>query len=86
MRDALVHGSDLSGAEIRDQVKCLIGAGYDTTASSLAWLLWETSTEQVTRPTGAHEEAIGPVIECRKDRVERSRPGRRRPAGAGAYA
>ena len=42
--DALVHDSDLSDAEIRDQVKTLIGAGYDTTASSLAWILWEATT------------------------------------------
>ena len=41
--DALVHRSDLSDAEIRDQVKSLIGAGYDTTASSLAWIIWETA-------------------------------------------
>ena len=31
--------SDLSDAEIRDQVRSLIGAGYDTTAASFAWLL-----------------------------------------------
>ncbi len=42
--DTLVHRSDLSDAEIRDQVKSLIGAGYDTTASSLAWMLWEATT------------------------------------------
>ena len=30
----------LSDAEIRDQVRTLIGAGYDTTASALAWMLW----------------------------------------------
>ena len=42
--DALVHRSDLSDAEIRDQVKSLIGAGYDSTASSLAWILWEAVT------------------------------------------
>jgi cytochrome P450 len=42
--DSLVRGGDLSDAEIRDQVKSLIGAGYDTTASTLAWLLWEATT------------------------------------------
>jgi cytochrome P450 len=42
--DALVHRSDLTDGEIRDQVKSLIGAGYDTTASSLAWMLWEATT------------------------------------------
>lgn len=42
--DALVLREELSDAEIRDQVKSLIGAGYDTTASSLAWILWEATT------------------------------------------
>ena len=44
--DALVHRSDLSDEEIRDQVKSLIGAGYDTTASSLAWMLWEATNSE----------------------------------------
>ena len=58
MLDALVHGSDLTDEEIRDQVKSLIGAGYNTTASSLAWMLWETISTllcgpgSVPRPTG----------------------------------
>ena len=39
----LVERAELSDAEIRDQVKTLIGAGYDTTASTLAWLVWEAS-------------------------------------------
>ena len=34
---------DLTDAEIRDQVKTLIGAGYDSTSSSLAWMIWEAS-------------------------------------------
>ena len=38
--DVLCANEDLSDAEIRDQVVTLIGAGYDTTAASLAWLLW----------------------------------------------
>ncbi|MFT6812855.1 MAG: cytochrome P450 [Ilumatobacter sp.] len=41
--DSLVHRTDLSDEEIRDQVKSLIGAGYDTSASSLAWILWEAT-------------------------------------------
>ena len=32
-------GSDLSDAEIRDQVRSLIGAGYDTTAATFAWMM-----------------------------------------------
>lgn len=41
--DALVNGGFLSQSEIRDQVVTLIGAGYDTTAASLAWMLWCTA-------------------------------------------
>ena len=37
--EALVAESDLTDGEIRDQVVTLIGAGYDTTAASLAWIL-----------------------------------------------
>ncbi len=40
----LVHSGDLSDAEIRDQVASLIGAGYDTTSASLAWILWCATT------------------------------------------
>lgn len=38
--EALVASASLSDSEIRDQVVSLIGAGYDTTAASLAWMLW----------------------------------------------
>jgi cytochrome P450 len=38
--EAIVVDGTLSDAEIRDQVVTLIGAGYDTTAASLAWMLW----------------------------------------------
>lgn len=38
--EALVADGSLSDEEIRDQVVTLIGAGYDTTAASLAWMLW----------------------------------------------
>ncbi len=41
---ALVHSGDLNDAEIRDQVVSLIGAGYDTTSASLAWMLWCATT------------------------------------------
>lgn len=37
---ALVADGTLTDAEIRDQVATLVGAGYDTTAASLAWMLW----------------------------------------------
>ena len=60
--DALVHHSELSDAEIRDQVKSLIGAGYDTTASSLAWILWEATTNPLVWPRLRDEadEVLGP--------------------------
>jgi cytochrome P450 len=41
--EVVAHDDTLSDAEIRDQVDTLIGAGYDTTASTLAWLLWRTA-------------------------------------------
>ena len=41
--EALVLDGSLSDSEIRDQVDTLIGAGYDTTAASLAWMLWCTA-------------------------------------------
>lgn len=37
---SLVHDATMSDAEIRDQMATLIGAGYDTTAASLAWMTW----------------------------------------------
>ncbi len=38
--EAIVIEDSISDAEIRDQVRTLIGAGFDTTASALAWILW----------------------------------------------
>jgi cytochrome P450 len=61
----LVARGDLTDAEIRDQVKTLIGAGYDTTASSLAWLmseatscdgLWARLREEAQRTLGGTAE------------------------------
>ena len=40
---ALVSDGSLSDAEIRDQVVTLIGAGYDTTAAALSWVLSRTT-------------------------------------------
>jgi cytochrome P450 len=60
---ALVQSSDLSDAEIRDQVITLIGAGYDTTAASLSWMLRRTALEpDVWKGLRAEaDEVIGPV-------------------------
>jgi cytochrome P450 len=38
--EALVVDGTLDDAEIRDQVVTLMGAGYDTTSATLAWMLW----------------------------------------------
>ena len=40
---ALVREGTLDDDEIRDQVVTLMGAGYDTTAASLAWMFWRIS-------------------------------------------
>ncbi|MDX2381811.1 MAG: cytochrome P450 [Acidimicrobiia bacterium] len=65
--EALVVDGSLSDAEIRDQVDTLIGAGFDTTAASLAWMLWCTAgdaalwqrlrseADHVLGPTGSDE-------------------------------
>ncbi len=37
--ETLIADGSLDDAEIRDQVATLIGAGYDTTSASLAWML-----------------------------------------------
>jgi cytochrome P450 len=42
---ALVVEPDLTVEEIRDQVITLIGAGFDTTAATLAWMLWCVTAE-----------------------------------------
>ncbi len=38
--ETLVLDGTLTDAEIRDQVVTLMGAGYDTTSATLAWMLW----------------------------------------------
>ena len=38
--EALVVDGTLDDAEIRDQVVTLMGAGYDTTSATQAWMLW----------------------------------------------
>ena len=43
--ETLVADGSLSDAEIRDQVATLIGAGYDTTSASLAWMLIRATRE-----------------------------------------
>ena len=38
--EVLVNDDSVSEQEILDQVNTLVGAGFDTTAASLAWMLW----------------------------------------------
>ena len=38
--EVLVNDDSVSEREILDQVNTLVGAGFDTTAASLAWMLW----------------------------------------------
>jgi cytochrome P450 len=38
--EVLATDGSLTDGEIRDQVVTLMGAGYDTTSASLAWMLW----------------------------------------------
>jgi cytochrome P450 len=64
--ETLVTAGDLSDAEIRDQIATLIGAGYDTTAATLAWLLlratptpdlWQRLRAEADTVLGAANEA-----------------------------
>lgn len=80
--EVLATDRTLTDHEIRDQVDTLIGAGYDTTASTFAWLLWRaalepdvwsklrTEADQVFEPVdGAHHSAD----ETTTNRLEYSR-------------
>jgi cytochrome P450 len=60
---ALVADGTLSDGEIRDQVVTLIGAGYDTTAASLSWMLWCVSHERHlwARLRDEADDVFGPV-------------------------
>lgn len=61
--EALAHDTTLSDAEIRDQVDTLIGAGYDTTASTLAWLLWSAAPDPTVwqRLRDEADRVLGPI-------------------------
>jgi Cytochrome P450 len=67
---SLVQDATMSDSEIRDQMVTLIGAGYDTTAASLAWMVWcaalepaiwsqlRVEADEVFGPLGAPEVAV----------------------------
>lgn len=79
----LVAHGELTEAEIRDQVVTLMGAGYDTTSASLAWMLWRTTltdglwqrlraeADQVFGPVG-ESRSHGPETLARLDLAERT--------------
>ena len=60
--EALVADGSLSDSEIRDQVNTLIGAGYDTTSASLAWMLCCTAGDRRRwlRLRAEADDVIGP--------------------------
>ena len=62
--ETLVDERTLTDGEIRDQVVTLLGAGYDTTAASLAWMLWRVALTPGLWDRLGHEA----------DRVLRARP------------
>jgi cytochrome P450 len=61
--EAIVVDGSMSDAEIRDQVKTLIGAGFDTTASALAWMLWcaALSPDAWLRLRTEADAVLGPI-------------------------
>ncbi len=61
--EAMVTEGSLSATEIRHQVKTLIGAGFDTTSSALAWILWcaALSPDAWLRLRAEADEVLGPI-------------------------
>jgi cytochrome P450 len=61
--EAILIDDSLSDAEIRDQVRTLIGAGFDTTASALAWVLWcaALSPDAWPRLRTEADAVLGPI-------------------------
>lgn len=56
-------GSGLSDTEIRDQVRSLIGAGYDTTAASFAWMMLRATQgpDVWARLRAEADDVLGPI-------------------------
>lgn len=61
--EVIATDGTLSDSEIRDQVDTLIGAGYDTTASTFAWLLWRAALEPGVWPRlrAEADDVLGPL-------------------------
>ena len=66
--EVIATDSTLTDAEIRDQVDTLIGAGYDTTASTFAWLLWCAALEPGvwSRLRAEADRVLGPLDSPRR--------------------
>ncbi len=60
---SLVREGELSDSEIRDQVVSLMGAGFDTTSASLAWMFWciSLTPELWQRLRAEADEVFGPL-------------------------
>lgn len=60
--DVLVHNDAIDEQEILDQVNTLVGAGFDTTAASFAWMLWccATAPGVWARLREEADEVLGP--------------------------
>ena len=56
--EVLVHDERLSEQEILDQVNTLVGAGFDTTAASLAWMFWCCGLDPDTWPALRNEADV----------------------------
>ncbi len=65
--EVVANDDTLTDTEIRDQVVTLIGAGFDTTASSFAWLLWCAALDPGvwTRLRAEADDILGPYEETR---------------------
>lgn len=75
--EALVVDGSLSDGEIRDQVNTLIGAGYDTTAASLAWMLACSAGDRALwrRLRDEADDVLGPIDEPGPEQPGRERLG-----------
>ncbi len=61
--EVLAHDDTVTEQEILDQVNTLVGAGYDTTAASLAWMFWRCGLDAgIWAALRAEaDEVLGPV-------------------------
>ena len=66
--EVLATDRTLTDDEIRDQVDTLIGAGYDTTASTFAWMLWRAALESDvwSKLHAEADQVLGPLDEPRQ--------------------